>query len=373
MTKENQGTILVIDRQGKERDIFQNILESEGFKVHTTDRGIEGIKAAKQIDPHLILLDIKIPDMDGFEVLKTLQRDTALSNIPVLILATQIGTDDIIKSFTMGASDYVKKPFHSNELMARCKTLVSLKQKDDEIRNDRNFIENLMKGMTHDLNTIFNAMIHFEVIEKKIKEIENKIPSQIHETLRDDFILIDRTITYLKSNITTGAEIIKNSLTIQEVDRSVKSANSIDDIVHSVVNTIRRNLAKSNITINLYIKKNMPQVICNKSDIYRLIVNIIINSIYATNKIEKPEINIRLWYNKNIVKISISDNGTGIPDEALPHIFEERFSTREKGKGLGLALVKRIVDGLGGEISVFSSVGEGTTFTISIPESEKSD
>ncbi len=230
-----------------------------------------------------------------------------------------------------------------------------------------------MKGMTHDLNTIFNAMIHFEVIEKKIKEIESKIPAQIHDALRDDFILIDKTITYLRSNIATGVEILKNSLAIQEVGQSMKSVNSIDDIAHSVVNTLRRNLAKSNISINLYVQKNMPPVICNKSDIYRLVVNIVINSIYATNKIENPEINIRLWYNENIVKISISDNGSGIPDKALPHIFEERFTMREKGKGLGLSLVKRIVDGLGGEISVFSNAGEGTTFTISIPGAQQSD
>jgi len=367
MINKNEGIILFIIRSGKEQQVFHNELEQEGFKVHITDSGIKGVEAARQLCPHLILLDLNILKMDKFEALKMLQKDTPLNNIPILILSTQSDTDDIIKSFKMGASDYVKIPFNSTELVARCKTLVSLKKKDDIIRNEHNYINNLMKGMTHDLNIIFNAMIHFEVIEKKIKEIEKKIPTQIYNTLSDDFKLIDKTTTFLKLNISNGAEIIKRSIDLHEVSQSVKSLNSIDDTVKSVVNSMKRKLSKSNIKLNLHVQKDIPSVTCNKSDIHRLIVNIIINSIFAISNIENPEITIRLWHNKNIVKISISDNGAGIPDDVLPHIFEEHYTTRENGQGMGLAIVKRIVDDLDAEISVFSTVRDGTNFTISIP------
>ena len=367
MIKENEGIILLIIRRGKEQQLFNNELEQEGFKVHITDSGIEGVETARQLCPHLILLDINILQMDGFEVLKMLKKDAPLNNIPVLILSTQSGTDDIIKSFKMGASDYVKIPFNSTELMARCKTLVSLKKKDDIIRNDHNFINNLMKGMTNDLNTIFNSMIHFDVIEKKIKEIENKIPSQIHNAISDDFKLINKTITFLKLNISNGAEIIRNSINFHEVSQSIKSLNSIEDTIQSVVNSMRRNLSKSNIKLNLNVQNDIPPVTCNKSDIHRLLVNMIINSIYAIGNVNNPEINLRLWHNENMVKISISDNGVGIPDNVLPHIYEEHFTTRENGQGMGLAISKRIVDDLDAEISVFSKIGVGTTFTISIP------
>lgn len=373
MIKENEGKILVIDKQGKSQQIFQHELKSAGFKVHITESGIEGIKAAKKIKPHLILLDIGIDDFDGFEVLKTLQKDTVLMDIPILIMTSQGGYDNIIRSFKMGASDYVKKPFYTSEVIARCKTLVSLKQKNDVIRNSHNFIDNLMRGMAHDLNTIFNAMIHFDVIEKTVKEIENKIPSKIHESLNEDFKLIEKTINYLKLNIKNGAEIIKNSIDIHEVNQSIKSLNSIDDIIQSIVDVMRRNLAKSNVKLDLNIQKHLPPIFCNKLDIHRLVVNIIINSIYAINKIDNPLIKIRLWENVNVLKISISDNGRGIPDSEIPHIFEEHFTTREKGNGMGLTLVKHIVDDLGGEISVFSNVGEGTTFTISIPAGEEGE
>ncbi len=369
MVEKHTGKILVIDDQAINREICQANLEMEGFEVLAAGGGMEGVSMAKKNLPDLVLLDIMMPDLDGYQVLEKMKGSKDLKHIPILMLTARTGTNDIIRALELGASDYVKKPFDVNELVARCKTLVSLKQSEDRLRNDRNFIDNLLKGMAHDLNNIFYALRLFEVVEKRIQKVHSELDPQMKLQFSTDFELIEKTMNYLKVNIATGEDLTRGGLALSEASQSVKTLQPLSGILQSAINILKKNLVKTKINMDLQIQENIQPVYCNESDIYRVIMNIIINAIFAMNKTEVPELKVRLWQGEKEAKISISDNGTGIPDDVLPKIFDEKFSTREKGKGngLGLALVKRIMENHNGEIKVSTVQGEGTSFTLIFP------
>jgi CheY-like chemotaxis protein len=122
------GVILVVDDQETNQQICQENLELEDFKVHVASNGLEGLEAAREIMPDLILLDIMMPVMDGYQTLAKLKDEPALDNIPVLMLSAKAGSQEVAKALSMGASDYVKKPFSVDELIARVRHLVAFKQ-----------------------------------------------------------------------------------------------------------------------------------------------------------------------------------------------------------------------------------------------------
>jgi sigma-B regulation protein RsbU (phosphoserine phosphatase) len=129
--------VLVVDDNGKNLDICRINLEMEDMEVHTAVNGAEGLEKSRRVKPDLILLDIMMPVMDGYEMLKRLKSTADLSDIPVLMLTAKAAVNEVVKALDMGAQDYLRKPFDVEELVARSRTLISLKKAQETVRENQ--------------------------------------------------------------------------------------------------------------------------------------------------------------------------------------------------------------------------------------------
>lgn len=140
MDKENKSFVLIVDDNPINLELLERMLSKIGCKLATVNNGVEALDFAKKNSPDLILLDVMMPEMDGYEVCKRLKKDPDTKNIPVIFLTGKAESQDIVRGFEVGGLDFVTKPFISVELFARVKTQIKLKQAFDEIKTLKGFL-----------------------------------------------------------------------------------------------------------------------------------------------------------------------------------------------------------------------------------------
>jgi len=169
----NAGVILVVDDQESNQQICQENLELEDFEVHLASNGQMGLETAREIRPDLILLDIMMPVMDGYQTLEKLKNDPAVEDVPVLMLTAKAGSKEVAKALSLGASDYVKKPFSVDELIARAKHLVAFKKTQDANRGCLRHMEEHQQRLIEELSlaaSIQKSMLPEERLLSELQE-----------------------------------------------------------------------------------------------------------------------------------------------------------------------------------------------------------
>lgn len=205
-----------------------------------------------------------------------------------------------------------------------------------------------LNGAIHDLNNIFTSNL------ASIEQLQNMLPDN------ENFHSL---LTGLSINYTRATEII-NSLS--PASQKLKSRISIEDIITDVQSTVKLSL-EERIKLKISIEKNIPKIEGYYIDLYRALLNITINAIESIDDEGLIEITAKTIQENKFIEILISDTGSGISDENLPFIFDDKFSTKERGSGDGLAIIKKIIDEQKGTISAKNNEQSGTTFSISIP------
>jgi len=138
-----KGTILIVDDNKNNRDMCKLFLEVEGYHVYYAENGEEGLHLTEQVNPDVILLDLLMPKMDGYQMLNRLKTNAPINDIPVFILTVKTEPNDVVKAFQMGASDYLKKPYNPDEFIARVDILVKQKRTQESLRKaTENLLEN---------------------------------------------------------------------------------------------------------------------------------------------------------------------------------------------------------------------------------------
>ena len=362
----NNCTLCIIDDNDTNINICKEILEDEGAKILSAQNGRTGLELVQEVRPDVILLDIMMPLMDGFEVLSLLKEDKALKHIPVLMLTARSQSKDIVKALDMGANDYLVKPFIEEELVARVKTLCRLKLAEDHMRST---IAKLRQDTTqlahkaelgvqagelaHDLNNVMAVSQLITLIPDMLDDPEN------HDTIR----------TYLETSIEAinlGSEISSGYISYLKDMGQEPQIQSLEPLFRPL--SMFAKTFKGRVVLN--IPHDLPCVTCKADQMKRVIVNLFMNASQAVDNSEDGIIECNAWSADNRVCFSIRDNGCGITEDILPHIFEECFTTKKHGTGLGLYMVKQAIEEQSGTITVSSSIEEGTVFTVSLPEAE---
>lgn len=354
--------ILVVDDMKENVDMLSQYFQMKGFQTILAYGGKEAIEKAEQETPDLILLDVIMPDVDGFQVCETLKKKrTHFKDIPIVLVTARDDLASKIKGLEMGAEDYVTKPFEIRELEARVNSAVRLKKAHDELK-ELNEMKNQFLGIaSHDLKgPIARIEQAAELVLKNrgdLKPEQLKQLERIKKEARDIFSLISDLLNIVK--IDAG----KLGLDTKEVDFEIL----IDELLRMNVMAAESKKLK----IEAVIETGIPKIIADPMRLLEVIENLISNAM----KFSHPggTITVDLRKVEKGLELTVSDQGVGIPEEELPHVFD-RFvklspkpTAGEKGTGLGLSICKQIVELHKGKISIKSEVGKGTVVTVFLP------
>lgn len=361
----SEYTVLIVDDVPTNVMLVQAILKKEGYTLLTTDSGAKALRIAQDKHPNLILLDIMMPEMDGYEVLQHLKSNPDTNNIPVIIMSALSDMQSIVKGYQLGATEYVTKPFQREELVKRVAhryELFSIKRIKQELESTIESRDTLYSVIAHDLRSplgslkMMNNAILMMVDQETISPEVFEMLQMMNKTSEEIFQLLDNLLKWAKNRLN------KQSIFKQPTD--------INSIINSTVEMYIPVAGQKSITISTL---DMDKELMGDVDIDMLktiIRNLVSNAIKFT--FEGGTVIISTTTEKDEVIISVKDSGKGIKKEdqikllkADTH-FTSYGTKNEKGSGLGLMLCKDFVEAHGGKLWFESEEGKGTTFNFTL-------
>lgn len=360
MEKKN---LLVVDDEETNIDVLVNTLVEE-YDVAVAKNGPKALELASKLMPDLILLDIMMPGMDGYEVCRQLKADPITATIPVIFVTALTELKNEEHGLGLGAVDYITKPISPPILKARVHTHLQLKSQYDRLKESVSRMEHEAKilqhkaelgiqagCLAHDLGNILFGIMHVQFLPDYIAE---GVPGR--EELVEDVLLI-------MENLRLGCDVCQGYTSyIQNIDEGtvVQPFLPLLQPLDMYSRKFKGNLVKD-------FASDLPLLSCKSHQLKRVFINLFVNAMQALEGQKEQNIHLRVWGKDGHILFRIADNGSGIARENLSRIFEECFTTKKKGIGLGLFLSKQIVESHNGIIEVQSSPDQGTAFTLSFP------
>lgn len=369
MSNINKDLILIVDDNPNNIQVVATIMSENGYELGIAMNATEAYKFLEENIPKLILLDVDMPEIDGFEVCSTLKKSSKYKDIPIIFLTVKDEKDDIVKAFDLGAVDYVTKPFNRKELVSRVKTHISLKNTKDELKK-----KNLELERTLEMKDEFLSLISHE-FRTPLNVISSAIQAMNYICSNE---LSDKAKKYLRmirQNTFRQLRLVNNLLDITRVNAGrIKINKKNVDIVFltkSIIESIYTYVALKSIDVTFVslIEKKIIGIDDEKYE--RILLNLLSNATKFTPE-GKPII-VTLSSINDKICVEVKDKGIGIPEDKANIIFERfgqvdsSLSRQAEGAGIGLSLVKKFVESLGGSISVKSELGKGSAFTILLP------
>ena len=350
LTKNNY--ILAVDDIPDNLLLVQLALEQEGHQVVVTHDGKSALKQIKQAPPSLVLLDVMMPGMDGYEVTRRIREDKNIPFIPIL-LVTAREESSLVEGLDAGADEFVRKPFQIDELQARVRSMLRLKETIDQR-------ENFVSCLTHDLRTpLVAANRMLDLIER---EAFGCVTCEQKEAIANIVSSNDNMLKMLNTLLETHHyELGQKILSFVTVD--------LQQLVTDVVTELTPLAKDKNIELIENNEEKLSKIKGDPLELRRVITNLIGNAIKFT---DKGSVTISLDNKESEVLIRVEDTGMGISPKDLETIFQRyhQGNHRRAGKGLGLYLCQQIVNAHQGKIFARSQLGKGTTFTVTLPKSE---
>ncbi len=402
----HQGTILIVDDNMNNRDMCRIYLEMEGYTVHTAENGEEGIKKAGKIQPDLVLLDIMMPVMDGYQTLTRLKSDPNLRCLPVLIITVKSDAADVVKALRLGANDYLKKPFDVDELLARVHTLITLKQSQESLHRLTDGLRAYQSELEIEMKRKIEEAKAYQdkIFQNQKLEALGTLANGIAHDFKNILFLITGYVEMTLMNLPEECEsarnleqamiaakraknLIDNLLTFSHPEKSEWKPANIQHMIIDILKMMRSSIPPS-IHIEPDIDMTCGAVMCSPGHIRRMIVNLCTNAYQAmrekggTLKITLKEIfldsrdiagQLDICEGKYI-ELQVSDTGHGIPANVVEKIFDPYFTTRNDSNvnGLGLSVVHGIVRSHNGDMTVSSDLTKGTKFCVYLPMMDSS-
>lgn len=396
----DQMKVLVVDDNPTNIDVIKKTLEPKNLNFFVAQNGMAALNLVSKVKPDLILLDIMMPEMNGYMVCQELKRNKATKDIPVIFVTAKIEIEDLEKGFSSGCVDYITKPFISSEMLARVsghlrlrklnqlkdewieqmeeaksqltklvreRTVSLEKAKEEAEKANKEKTEYLIK-LTHELRTPMNAILGFSQLlamdpGPSLTPIQKKNIDHIKMAGNHLVALIDDILDLEK--IETG----KINLSCEKL--------RLEKLVNERVMPLVQGLAESlNIKIKNKIDTNSKvQIYCDPLRMSQALINLVSNAI----KYNRKEGSVTLDFIKHpdgMARIIVADTGPGIPKEKLDSIFKPfiRLNSPDReieGLGIGLTITKRFVELMGAKLLVQSKVGQGSVFSIQFPMTNK--
>lgn len=401
-------TILIADDNPKNLELLHSLLNDKGYRIRIARNGVQAIESIRLDPPDLVLLDVHMPKMDGYEVCKEMKNDSGLKEIPVIFVSALDEIFNKVEAFNAGGVDYISKPIQAEEVLARVNTHIELYYQRKQLSSTLQKLQStqaelvrkeklaslgtLIAGISHNLNNPVNYIkSSLEPLKRDVQDLleiaqfcEQNITqsSEVIEELNEkkekfEFNLICEEITQLLDNIITGTD------KIEMIGKELKYFNKNLE-PHKTSYQITEGIRKALDLFEEQILKNSIEVVENytsessisghSSQLDHLFFSLISNSIEALER--KTEGLKKLVIDSSVSSeeigahavITIEDNGTGIPATELRKIYDPFYTTKEigKGSGLGLSIAHQVINEHKGHIDLQSS-DTGTVVTLKLP------
>jgi signal transduction histidine kinase len=386
-TQLSKSVILIIDDNPTNIKVVVDYLKEQGVQTIIARDGDMGIKRAKFSKPDLILLDILMPGIDGFETCRRLKADKETNEIPIIFMTALSSVDDKIKGFGVGGVDYITKPVEGNEMLARVRTHLKLCTQHKQLQHQaialkqaKEFAETaqaaaeqanrsksaFLANMSHELRTPLNAIIGFSRIMSRSKALSNENQEY------SDIIL------HSGEHLLT---LINQVLDLSKVEAGKITVNTKSFDLYRMLQTIEDmftlKAADQHLQLIFDTDATVPQYIqTDETKLRQVIINLLNNALKFTRE---GRVSVRITRGRKdgnkagsaVLNFEVEDSGPGIPQENRESIFEAFSQTQlgmdaQEGTGLGLPISRKFIRLLGGDITVGGEMGRGSIFRFSI-------
>ncbi len=360
------GRVLIVDDQDPNRLLLRDLLEAQGHEVTEAIDGPSALRRVVEAAPDVVLLDIALPGMDGFEVCRRLKADPATASIPVLLVTALSQRDQRLLGIGAGANDYITKPIDKTDLSLRVRNAIRMHQlylEVDEQYRRLEKIELLRDGLVHmivhDLRSpLAGIRAYLDLLQM---DGAGKLDSELTESI-DAARKVAVEMTDMVSDLldVSRMEVGKMPLELASADVGALAGDAVAAAG-----------ASSRVRIRVETPMDQLRVVCDAGVIRRVIANLVGNALKFTPTAGR--VSVLVQGDGTEVKVSVSDTGPGIPTEYHEKVFE-KFGQAEAARhgakhssGLGLTFCKFAVEAHGGRIGLESAVGQGSTFWLTLP------
>lgn len=392
----SQIDILVVDDVKTSLLLLVDILMLSGYQVRQASSADVALQLISKTAPDLILLDVKMPEVDGFQFCRQLKEIPLIQDIPIIFISGLDDGENIVQGFEAGGVDFITKPFNAKEVIARVNThlvikrmAIALNDKTEQVKVSLEQAAELQSqllasekmaslgravaGIAHELNTpmglCVTATSYLVEKNKQVKKsFHNKTLSS--EGMRTFIDAVDETLDIIMTSMNRSTEMVNNFKMVavdvsSEKLRSFTLHDYLSRVINSLTPEIRKTRHEVEVTGDDVLIDSYPGALS------QVITNIIMNAIiHAYDKGQKGHILIRTVLDGSNVHLNCSDDGKGMTAESLTKVFEAYYTTKDGdgGSGLGTSIIQQLVtETLQGQVSCSSELGVGTMFTITLP------
>jgi signal transduction histidine kinase len=372
----DHGRLLVVDDEEANRDVLSRRLERQGFAVASAKNGRAALAMLQETPFDLVLLDIMMPEMDGYEVLERLKADARLRHLPVVIISALSELDSVVRCIELGADDYLPKPFNPTLLKARIGACLEKKRARDReaelfAQLQENFSrlqeleawqDDLTHMIVHDLRTPLNGLL----LGLQALELGGDLNDEQREILN-----------IAAAGGATLAGMINDLLDVSKMESGsmnlVLEELTVPELVEAALLQVANIATARKLTLMSDLAPGLPPFLADRSKLVRTLVNILGNALKFSSSGGVVRVAAGRGEEPPALIFSVTDCGEGIPPEEFAHIFEKfgQVESRESGRlastGLGLTFCKLVVEAHRGRIWVESTPGQGSTFRFAIP------
>ena len=395
--------ILLVDDTPQNIQVLGAILKNQGYSFALTTSGKETYQLLKKVTPDIILLDVMLPDEDGFSICDNLKKQEATADIPILFLTAKNETADKIQGFKVGAVDYITKPFEELEVIERVKNHLRAKLDRDQIKSYNNELEEIVDQRTNELLKKERETILAQFIQGVVHNIRGPISSALAASdliraMREDLnVKIDAGIekSELKNHLSEVWEILelnnevlkKMAGNLESMLRKSRTDRIQENDVYDLNEMIKQELEFLDVDLKFKNKVEKKIVLSDKKlavfvalgDIAQVFENLIKNAMDAMFEKDNPCISIETGSTNGFHWFSVKDNGDGVPDSIIRKIFDPFFTTKPLksdpdainptpiGTGIGLQFCKKTIETYNGKIEVEEGRSKGAKFTVYLP------
>jgi len=392
--------ILVVDDEKLNLRAIERLFQDTAHILKTAGSGEEAMKLAPFFKPDVVILDIMMPGIDGYEVCRRLKSDPETSEVLVLMLSARDSLEDRMSGYRFEADDYLTKPYEPMELLAKVNILLRLKNAHDDLKIINRDLENLVELRTRELVKKERQALIGQLVQGFIHNLQSPIMAAQGRT-EMALSLCGDLLGQNVSDLPEAAD--KTRDIIQELHFSLEAIDKVETLIQNLLVKSREEAAEEGVEIDLNdlivkemeflqsdlkrkhgIKRtlnlhpDLSPVYGVYSDFSQVVYNMVGNASDAMTHAEEKELTIATWEDTGHIYMEFKDTGSGIPEEALHRIFDPFFTTKPKkgvakegeptGTGLGLYTCRELMKPYHGTISIESRPGKGSSFTIVLPK-----
>ena len=369
--KTPEAHVLVVDDNRDIVRVIRRILNTQNYRISEASDGEQALSLAREHLPDLILLDVMLPKKDGLDVCRELKSDPATAGIMIILVTGRASVDHRVQGFEAGADDYVPKPFHVPELLARTRTALRLKNLTDDlekrnhqlIKSQNDLIRSekmattglLASGIAHEFNNIMAGISAYA-------QLARKDPSHRES-------LVDVALT----QTSRALELTRSLSTYNRTNVSEGHCDAVT-VIEGALCLVAKEIEKRGARVSTEWEGN-ARVAVRPGQLQEVVLNLVLNAVHAVKEGEgRIVVKAAPSPDPKMLEIEVTDNGDGIPEQNRERIFDPFFTTKgalgggnAQGTGLGLTVCYNIVNAHRGKLDLTSTMGKGTTFRVTLP------